>query len=95
MIRYRTGRHWGVTIVREDLDPAGENDQLVAVIVNGDHTLAERICQLLNDGKRTDAAPAPRCPCGRWNTYLGTYDQDGYTWRCRGCLRAITKCECR
>ncbi len=37
----------------------------------------------------------PRCPCGKWPTYLGAYDRDGMTWRCRGCLRAIGKCRCR
>jgi hypothetical protein len=36
----------------------------------------------------------PRCPCRRWNTYLGSYDADGYTWRCHGCLRAIGRCAC-
>jgi hypothetical protein len=36
----------------------------------------------------------PACRCQRWKTYLGRYDQDGYTWRCRGCLRAVEKCEC-
>ena len=24
----------------------------------------------------------PRCGCGKWRTYLGAYDQDGYTLRC-------------
>ncbi|MBM0206664.1 hypothetical protein JNW90_29365 [Micromonospora sp. STR1s_5] len=37
----------------------------------------------------------PRCRCGRWRTYLGAYDRDGYTLRCRGCLRAIGRCRCR
>lgn len=37
----------------------------------------------------------PRCRCQRWQTYLGAYDRDGYTLRCRGCLRAIGKCPCR
>lgn len=36
----------------------------------------------------------PRCPCGGWQTYIGSYDQDGYTLRCRGCLRATAKCTC-
>jgi hypothetical protein len=49
---YRTGNHWGVTIVREGV-PLGENgatvgDQLIAVVVNGDQALAERIVALLN-----------------------------------------------
>lgn len=56
MTTYRTGRNWGVTIVREgtgprDLtDPQGgrRGDELVAVVVNGDQALAERICALLN-----------------------------------------------
>jgi len=37
----------------------------------------------------------PRCRCQRWQTYVGAYDRDGYTLRCRGCLRAIAKCTCR
>lgn len=36
----------------------------------------------------------PRCRCGRWQTYLGIYDSDGYTLRCHGCLRAIARCTC-
>jgi hypothetical protein len=36
----------------------------------------------------------PRCKCGKWATYLGNYDEDGYTIRCKGCLRAIWKCRC-
>jgi hypothetical protein len=45
---YRTGNHWGVTVVDEQPDSA----QLVAVVVNGDQALAERICALLNSEKR-------------------------------------------
>jgi hypothetical protein len=37
----------------------------------------------------------PRCTCQRWQTYLGAYDRDGYTWRCRGCLKATARCTCR
>jgi len=36
----------------------------------------------------------PRCPCGKWQTFVGVYDSDGYTLRCHGCLRAIAKCRC-
>lgn len=36
----------------------------------------------------------PRCRCGRWQTYMGTYDGDGYTLRCHGCLRSIGRCTC-
>lgn len=36
----------------------------------------------------------PRCPCGRWQIYIGVWDEDGKTLRCRGCLRAIGKCRC-
>jgi hypothetical protein len=48
---YRTGNHWGVTVVRQGV-PLGENgatvgDQLVAVVVNGDQALAARIAWLL------------------------------------------------
>lgn len=52
MTTYRTGNHWGVTIVREQpIDGMTAVDaQLVAVVVNGDQALAERICALLNEG---------------------------------------------
>lgn len=36
----------------------------------------------------------PPCRCGKWATYIGTYDADGYTLRCHGCLKAIAKCSC-
>ena len=36
----------------------------------------------------------PPCRCLKWQTYLGTYDSDGYTLRCHGCLRAIARCTC-
>lgn len=36
----------------------------------------------------------PRCRCGKWQTYAGSYDRDGYTVRCHGCLRAIGRCTC-
>jgi hypothetical protein len=36
----------------------------------------------------------PRCRCTRWRTYMGAYDKDGYTLRCRGCLRATDRCTC-
>lgn len=39
-------------------------------------------------------AVMPRCRCGKWGTYLGNYDQNGYTIRCSGCLRAIWECRC-
>lgn len=53
---YRTGNHWGVTIVHEGAGPrdltdpngGGRAAELVAVVVNGDRALAERICDLLN-----------------------------------------------
>lgn len=35
-----------------------------------------------------------RCRCGKWQTYMGAWDEDGYTIRCHGCLRAIGKCRC-
>ena len=68
MTSYRTGNHWGVTIVRQGdtfkqgrmepdgpaLPPRREGDQLVAVVVNGDEALAECICQLLNDAHTPD-----------------------------------------
>lgn len=36
----------------------------------------------------------PSCRCGKWQTYMGAYDHDGYTLRCHGCLRAIARCTC-
>lgn len=61
MTTYRTGNNWGVTIIREGHgEPNASNcgrvdDQLVAVVVNGDQDLAERICERLN-------APTPDVP---------------------------------
>lgn len=69
MTTYRTGNHWGVTIVRQgDMasdfsDGRHPDDQLVAVVVNGDQALAERICALLNTDERA-AAHADDCNCG-------------------------------
>lgn len=79
MPTYRTGNHWGVTIVREDertpeLDDCAfcvasrtgcpihgaADDQLVAVVVNGDQALAERICELLNADEPYEE---PECGC--------------------------------
>lgn len=37
----------------------------------------------------------PMCPCRKWATYIGSYDSDGYTLRCHGCLRSIGRCTCR
>lgn len=80
MSTYRTGNHWGVTIVRESnerhaddcyctgdyVEPVctamreGPPDaQLVAVVVNGDQALAERICALLNGGEGVPAEVEP------------------------------------
>ena len=42
----------------------------------------------------TKRGSLPRCPCGRWQTYIGTWDSDGKTLRCHGCLKAISKCRC-
>ncbi len=36
----------------------------------------------------------PGCRCGKWQTYVGAYDSDGYTVRCHGCRRASGKCTC-
>jgi len=45
--------------------------------------------------RRGKVAVPARCPCGKWGTYVGSYDADGYTQRCHGCLRAVGKCTCR
>ena len=76
---YRTGNHWGVTIVREGSpgatygEPGGDpgEDELVAVVVNGDQALAQRICRLLNADE----------PCGTTGLY-GSPDNP-QTWICR------------
>jgi hypothetical protein len=76
-VTYRTGNHWGVTIVRDidSTEPCGHSGpedpghdlcaQLVAVVVNGDQTLAERICALLNqaDGVWTTLPITDSCTC--------------------------------
>jgi hypothetical protein len=36
----------------------------------------------------------PRCRCGKWQTYMGAWDRDGYTVRCHGCLLSIARCRC-
>lgn len=69
MSTYRTGNHWGVTIVREGERTPERHitgaDQLVAVVVNGDHALAERICALLNRDERETRRKPTDCPrCG-------------------------------
>jgi hypothetical protein len=46
---------------------------------------------LVAELNRRNALP---CRCGRWQTYMGAYDQDGYTLRCRGCLLVIARCTC-
>lgn len=48
--------------------------------------------ELVDELSRRQALPG--CPCGRWKTYVGAYDADGYTLRCHGCLRAVAKCWC-
>lgn len=48
--------------------------------------------ELVAELTRRDALP--RCKCGKWKTYIGSYDRDGYTVRCRGCLKAIARCTC-
>jgi hypothetical protein len=35
------------------------------------------------------------CPtCRKWKAYVGVYDRDGRVLRCRGCLRAVSRCSC-
>lgn len=63
VMTYRTGNHWGITIVRESMVPNdnyGEHDELVAVVVNGDKALAERICTLLNERERESQSDEER-----------------------------------
>lgn len=48
--------------------------------------------QLVQELSRRQALPP--CTCRKWQTYMGTYDRDGYALRCHGCLRAIASCTC-
>ncbi|MDE2097987.1 MAG: hypothetical protein KGL39_12110 [Patescibacteria group bacterium] len=48
--------------------------------------------QLVNELSRRGALPP--CRCRKWQTYMGSYDRDGYTLRCHGCLRAVANCTC-
>ena len=57
------------------------------------HDVSSATTQELVD-ELTRRGVLPRCGCGRWKTYLGGYDEDGYTLRCRGCLRAPARCTC-
>jgi hypothetical protein len=56
---YRTGNHWGRTIIRTgsqppDADGRRPDDQLVAVVDSAaPEGLAERICALLNREEKT------------------------------------------
>lgn len=55
MVEYRTGTHWGRTIIRAGVQPADAtgkrpDDQLVGTM--DDPELAERICSLLNFQER-------------------------------------------
>jgi hypothetical protein len=65
---YRTGSHWGTTIIREGTQPADErgrrpDDQLVAQVIDADQPreerqlLAERIAELLTVVEQA-------CDCG-------------------------------
>jgi hypothetical protein len=36
----------------------------------------------------------PRCGCGMHPTVLASYDPDGHTLRCRGCLLPWHRCVC-
>lgn len=54
MNEYRVGGHWGVTVVREGVAEPDEQGrrpdaELVAVVVNGDRELAQRIARKLNE----------------------------------------------
>lgn len=49
--------------------------------------------QLVEELRRRNKLP--RCRCTRWQVYLGVWDNDGYTWRCFGCRKAMYSCHCR
>jgi len=54
MTNYRTGNHRGVTVETE-------THEIVAVVVNGDQELAERICALLNGFQTNPRGYHPTC----------------------------------
>ncbi len=66
MVNYRTGNHWGTTIIltgsgQPDDQGRKQDDQLVAVIMNNDKELAERIVRALNSTENV-APPIPALP---------------------------------
>jgi hypothetical protein len=101
---YRVGRHWGVTIVRKGNPPyrglayppghpQPQPDELVAVVVNGDQALAERICLLLNGEDRTQAEPVRdgSGPHRLHSTCVDVSADDeppGFAWICVDACRA-------
>jgi hypothetical protein len=54
----------------------------------------EEFEELSRKAKLFDQATISRCRCGKWKTYFGNYDEDGFTLRCSGCLRAVHRCTC-
>ncbi len=59
MPAYRTGNHWGTTVIENGTQPPAADgthadDRLVAVVLRDDAWLAERIAGLLSE----------RCDCG-------------------------------
>jgi len=86
---FRSGNHWGVTIVREGDDascchrgvrhPGHRHGELVAVVVNGDQELAERICALLN----ASDGVAAQCTEDTWSwEHFNDQQTDGYWITC-------------
>lgn len=97
---YRAGNHHGVTIVNEaDTTPCGRpghdcaRGHLVAVIVNGDWDLAERIAALLNDGCTGGAAAALALVAERIADHTATTHGDFITLRALRLILEATAAE--
>jgi len=70
MTTYRTGGHWGRTIVRvgqqpDDSDGRRPDDFLICTVDSAVSELAERICELLNAMPRAAEASGKPVPCTR------------------------------
>ncbi len=85
MTRYRTGHHWGVTIVAEGDGPVlpddrRPGDELVAVVVNGDTALAERIVRGLHLLALSEALPPKQCEETVWSSRFFPADAVDAYW---------------
>lgn len=53
--------------------------------------------ELEQEVRRLRSSIPTSCPTcrGKWATYMGSWDKDGYTLRCHGCLKSVANCTCR